>query len=173
MINTSFNALVVNKEEGDFSTAVKPLTLQDLPQGEVVVQVAYSGVNYKDGLAGTPNGKIVKQYPLVPGIDLAGTVLESSDSRFHKGQKVLATGFGLGVSHYGGFSEIARVPANWLTPLPASLSLKEAMIVGTAGLTAAMSIEQLEANGIAPNKGDVLVTGATGSRQSCDSDAFC
>lgn len=162
MINTSFNALVVNKEEGGFSTAVKPLTLQDLPQGEVVVQVAYSGVNYKDGLAGTPNGKIVKQYPFVPGIDLAGTVLESSDSRFHKGQKVLATGFGLGVSHYGGYSEIARVPANWLTPLPASLSLKEAMIVGTAGLTAAMSIEQLEANGIAPNKGEVLVTGATG-----------
>lgn len=162
MSNASFNALVVNKDEEGFSTAVKPLALYDLPQGEVLVQVAYSGVNYKDGLAGTPNGKIVRQYPFVPGIDLAGTVLESNDSRFYKGQKVLATGFGLGVTHYGGFSEIARVPADWLTPLPASLSLKEAMIVGTAGLTAAISIEQLEEQGAAPEKGEVLVTGATG-----------
>lgn len=161
MANNSFKALVVNQAE-PFTAAVKQLSLNDLPQGEVVLKVAYSGVNYKDGLAGTADGKIVKQYPFVPGIDLAGTVLESSDARFHTGQKVLATGFGLGVSHFGGFSEIARVPADWLTPLPASLSLREAMIVGTAGLTAAMSIEQLEAQGAAPDKGDVLVTGATG-----------
>lgn len=160
-INKSFNALVVNKEE-QFSVAVKKLTLSDLPQGEVVVQVAYSGVNYKDGLAGIPNGQIVRQYPFVPGIDLAGTVLESSDSRFYKGQKVIATGFGLGVSHYGGFSEIARVPANWLTPLPEGLSLREAMSVGTAGFTAAISIQQLEEHGADPEEGEVLVTGATG-----------
>lgn len=162
MSYSSFKALVVNKEESQFSAAVKQLSLDDLPPGDVVIQVAYSGVNYKDGLAGTPDGKIVRQYPFVPGIDLAGIVLESTDSRFYQGQKVLATGFGLGVSHYGGFSELARVPADWLTPLPASLSLKEAMIVGTAGLTAAISIEQLEEHGAAPAKGEVLVTGATG-----------
>lgn len=162
MTYSNFSAFIVNKEESQFTAAVKQLSLDDLPQGDVVVQVAYSGINYKDGLAGTPDGKIVREYPFVPGIDLAGTVLESSDSRFHKGQKVLATGFGLGVSHYGGFSELARIPADWLTPLPASLSLKEAMIVGTAGLTAAISIEQLEEQGAAPAKGEVLVTGATG-----------
>lgn len=160
-MNESFNALVVNKED-QFSVAVKKLSLNDLPEGEVVIRVAYSGVNYKDGLAGIPNGQIVKQYPFVPGIDLAGTVLASSDPRFYKGQKVLATGFGLGVSHYGGFSELARVPANWLTPLPAGLTMKEAMIVGTAGFTAAISIEQLEKQGVEPDKGEVLVTGATG-----------
>lgn len=158
---SSFNALVVNQTE-QFTTEVKQLSLEELPPGEVVVQVAYSGVNYKDGLAGAPDGKIVKQYPFVPGIDLAGTVLQSSDARFAEGQKVLATGFGLGVTHFGGFSEIARMPADWLTPLPASLSLREAMIVGTAGLTAAISIEQLKRQGAAPEKGEVLVTGATG-----------
>ncbi|WP_025690489.1 alcohol dehydrogenase catalytic domain-containing protein, partial [Paenibacillus zanthoxyli] len=160
-MSSSFQALFVDNTE-PFSVAVKPLSLDDLPAGEVVIKVAYSSVNYKDGLASIPNGNIVKSYPFVPGIDLSGVVESSEDERFVKGQPVLVTGYGLGVSHFGGYSEYARVPADWVVPLPDGLSLKEAMIYGTAGFTAAMSIQALEDNGASPDQGKVLVTGASG-----------
>ncbi|AIQ12561.1 acrylyl-CoA reductase family protein [Paenibacillus durus] len=160
-MSSSFQALFVDNTE-PFSVAVKPISLGDLPAGEVVIKVAYSSVNYKDGLASIPDGNIVKSYPFVPGIDLSGVVESSEDERFVKGQPVLVTGYGLGVSHFGGYSEYARVPADWVVPLPDGLSLKEAMIYGTAGFTAAMSIQALEDNGASPDQGKVLVTGASG-----------
>ena len=119
-------------------------------------------MNYKDGLASTPDGKIVRSYPFIPGIDLAGVVVRSNDARFKEGDEVLATSYEIGVSHFGGYSEYARIPADWVVPLPEGLSLKEAMIYGTAGFTAALSVQRLEENGVTPDKGSVLVTGATG-----------
>ncbi|MFD1776179.1 acryloyl-CoA reductase [Paenibacillus rhizophilus] len=160
-MSSSFQALFVDNTE-PFSVAVKPASLNDLPAGEVVIKVAYSSVNYKDGLASIPDGNIVKSYPFVPGIDLSGVVESSEDERFQQGQPVLVTGYGLGVSHFGGYSEYARVPADWVVPLPDGLSLKEAMIYGTAGFTAAMSIQALEDNSTSPDQGKVLVTGASG-----------
>ncbi|HKF35313.1 MAG TPA: acryloyl-CoA reductase [Ktedonobacteraceae bacterium] len=162
----AFRAFVVNKTEEGFTSGFKELTLADLPAGEVVVRVAYSDVNYKDGLACIPDGKIVRSYPFVPGVDLSGVVVESSDSRFKPGDEVLATSYELGVSHYGGFSEYARVKADWVVPLPQGLTLKEAMALGTAGFTAALAIHQLEKNGLKPQNGPVLITGATGGLAS-------
>ena len=157
-----FQALVVDKKEDDVSVDVKTLTLDDLPEGDVLIKVAYSSVNYKDGLASIPNGNIVHTYPFVPGIDLSGTVVSSRDSRFKEGDEVIATSYEIGVSHYGGFSEYARVKADWIVPLPNGLTLKEAMAYGTAGFTAALSVHRLEEHDVTPDKGDVLVTGATG-----------
>jgi acrylyl-CoA reductase (NADPH) len=161
-MSTAFRAFVVNKTGEGFTSGFKELTQADLPPGEVLIKVAYSSVNYKDGLASIPEGKIVRSYPFVPGIDLAGVVVESSDNRFKTGDEVIATSYELGVSHYGGFSEYARVKADWIVPLPAGLTLKEAMALGTAGFTAALAIHQLEKNGLKPQNGPVLVTGATG-----------
>jgi acrylyl-CoA reductase (NADPH) len=161
-MHTSFQALVVDKTESEFSVNVKPVTLEDLPAGEVVIRVAYSSVNYKDGLASIPNGNIIRTYPFIPGIDLSGHVVSSTDDRFREGQPVYASGYGIGVSHFGGYSEYARIPADWVMPLPEGLTLREAMIYGTAGFTAALSIQTLEEHGIAPDKGKILVTGATG-----------
>lgn len=158
----SFRAFVVNKTEDAFEAGVKELNRDDLPTGEVLIRVAYSGINYKDGLASTPNGQVVRKYPFVPGIDLAGRVVESSDKKFRDGDEVIVTSYGLGVSHYGGFSEYARVPAAWVVPLPRGLNLREAMLLGTAGFTAALAIHRLEINGLAPANGPVLITGATG-----------
>lgn len=158
----TFNALVVRKEEDQFSVNIEKLLLQDLPEGEVLISVRYSSVNYKDSLASIPNGNIVRSYPFVPGIDLAGVVVSSTDIRFKEGDEVIATSYGIGVSHYGGYSQYARVPADWIVPLPVGLTLKEAMIIGTAGFTAALSVQRLEENGLTPNQGNVLVTGATG-----------
>jgi putative YhdH/YhfP family quinone oxidoreductase len=161
-MQTTFTAFVVDKKEEDFTTTFKDLTLADLPPGEVLVKVAYSSVNYKDGLASIPEGKIVRRYPFVPGIDLSGVVVESSDSRFKEGDEVIVTSYELGVSHYGGFSQYARVHADWVVPLPSGLTLKEAMALGTAGFTAALAVHKLEHNGLNPQNGPVLVTGATG-----------
>jgi acrylyl-CoA reductase (NADPH) len=158
----NFKAFMVNKTDDDFSAEVKTIGLEDLPAGEVVIKVAYSSVNFKDGLASIPNGKIVRSYPFVPGIDLAGTVVRSDDSRYKEGEKVIATSYEIGVSHYGGYSEYARIPGDWIVPLPEGLTLKEAMVFGTAGFTAALSVHRLEENGLKPEKGKVLVTGATG-----------
>lgn len=157
-----FRALVVEKIEEQHSMSIKELTIEDLMKGELTIRVAYSSVNYKDGLACSPNGRIVRSYPMVPGIDLSGTVIASEDSRFHEGDEVIVTSYGLGVSHYGGFSSYARVPAEWVVPLPRGLTLREAMVLGTAGLAAALSIQRLEDNGLKPDQGPVLVTGATG-----------
>lgn len=158
----SFKALVVNKDDNDFTVDIKSLSLDDLPEGEVLIEVAYSSVNYKDGLAAIPNGKIVSTYPFVPGIDLAGTVVSSKDERFKEGDKVIATSYEIGVTHFGGFSEYARIPAKWIVPLPEGLTLKEAMTFGTAGFTAALSVQYLQDNGVKPEDGPVLVSGSTG-----------
>ncbi|KPV42713.1 NADPH:quinone oxidoreductase family protein [Alicyclobacillus ferrooxydans] len=158
----TFHSLVVRKDDTSFSVQVEEMTLDALPEGEVLIHVEYSSINYKDGLACTPNGKIVRSYPFIPGIDLAGTVAHSTDARFHDGDPVLVTGYNLGVSHFGGFSEYARVPADWVVPLPSGLSAKEAMVFGTAGFTAALSVYRLQSVGVTPDKGPVLVTGATG-----------
>ncbi len=161
-MSSSFRAYVVNKNADQFTAGLTELTQDDLPAGEVLVKVAYSSVNYKDGLASLPEGKVVRKYPLVPGIDLSGVVAESSDARFKEGDEVLATGYDLGTSHSGGFSEYARLKADWLVPLPQGLSLSDAMALGTAGFTSALSIYQMERLGLKPENGPVLVTGATG-----------
>ncbi|NMO79300.1 MULTISPECIES: acryloyl-CoA reductase [Niallia] len=161
-MKNNFQAVVVDNKDSNFSVQTKQLGLEDLSAGEVVIKVHYSGVNYKDGLASTPDGKIVRSYPHIPGIDLAGIVVSSEDSRFKEGDSVIATSYEIGVSHSGGYSEYARIPADWIVPLPAGLSLKEAMIIGTAGFTAALSVQRLQDNGLKPENGPVLVTGATG-----------
>ncbi|MFH0070610.1 acryloyl-CoA reductase [Peribacillus sp. NPDC056705] len=157
-----FDALVVNKQDDQFTVNIQQLSLDDLPQGEVLIRVHYSGVNYKDSLAAIPNGNIVSSYPIVPGIDMAGVVVSSADSRFKEGDEVIATSYGIGVSQSGGYSQFARVPAEWIVPLPDGLTMKEAMIIGTAGFTAALSVLRLEENNLTPGQGSVLVTGATG-----------
>ncbi|MEH7502562.1 acryloyl-CoA reductase [Neobacillus drentensis] len=157
-----FKALMVDKNENDFSVQVKNITLNELPQGDVLIKVSYSAINYKDGLASIPNGKIVTTYPFIPGIDLAGVVVSSQDPRFREGDEIIATSYEIGVSHYGGYSEYARIPGDWIVPLPENLTLMESMILGTAGITSALSIQRLEDNGLSPEKGKVLVTGATG-----------
>jgi len=171
-MSASFRAFVVDKTEKDFTASFKELTLSDLPPGEVLIKVAYSSVNYKDGLASIPEGKIVRSYPFVPGVDLAGVVVESSDSRFKPGDEVIATSYELGVSHYGGFSQYARVKADWVISLPTDLTLKEAMALGTAGFTAALAVYKLEKNGLKPQNGPVLVTGATGGLGSISISIF-
>lgn len=159
---STFDALVVNKQDEQFSVEVQKLTFEDLPEGEVLIEVKYSGINYKDSLATIPNGNIVKTYPFVPGIDLAGVVVSSEDPRFKEGDEVIATSYEIGVTHFGGYSQFARIPSKWVVPLPEGLTLRDAMIFGTAGFTAALSVQRLEDNGISPDKGKVLVTGATG-----------
>lgn len=157
-----YRALVVNNIDGSFSAGIQILDEADLPPGEVTIRVAWSTVNYKDGLALSPTGRVVRRYPMVPGVDLAGTVIDSTDTRFKPGDPVTVTGYDLGVAHPGGYAEMARVPAAWVVPQPAGLTGKEAMALGTAGITAALSIEILERHGLRPANGPVIVTGATG-----------
>src|SRR5205823_4450702 len=133
-----------------------------LMAGAVTIRVEYSSVNYKDGLAVRADGRVVRAYPLVPGIDLAGTVESSDDGRFKPGDAVLAHGYEIGVAHHGGLAEMARVPAGWVVPLPAGLSARQAMALGTAGFTAALSVVALEEAGLKPGAGPVVVTGASG-----------
>jgi putative quinone oxidoreductase, YhdH/YhfP family len=162
-----FRALVAEEKENGMELNIKEWTREDLPPGDVTIRVQYSSVNFKDGLATVKGGGVVRKYPMIPGIDLAGRVLASDDSRFKEGDEVLVTGYELGVSHFGGYSELARVPADWIVPLPKGLNLKDAMAVGTAGFTAALSIDRLEEHGMRPDRGPVLVTGATGGVGSC------
>lgn len=158
-----FNALVVDKDEdGKTSAAVQQISEADLPQAEVTVAVEYSTVNYKDGLCIGPGGGLVRNYPHVPGIDFAGTVETSSDPRYSPGDKVVLTGWRVGEAHWGGYSQKARVRADWLVPLPQGLSTRQAMAVGTAGLTAMLAVMALEDHGLKPGHGEVLVTGAAG-----------
>ncbi|GIO13493.1 putative quinone oxidoreductase YhfP [Cohnella xylanilytica] len=157
-----FLALTVDGHGSELAAEVREYAIDQLPEGDVTIRVAYSGVNYKDGLASIPDGKIVRSYPHVPGIDLAGTVLASSSPDFREGDEVLVTGYGLGVSRFGGFSQAARVPADWVVPLPKGLTALEAMALGTAGFTAALSVHRLEENGLSPGRGPALVSGATG-----------
>lgn len=158
-----FNALVVTKnDEGKTAAGVESITLDQLPEGNVTVAVDYSTVNYKDGLCIGPGGGLVRNYPHVPGIDFAGTVEDSSDDRYKEGDKVLLTGWRVGEAHWGGYSQKARVNADWLVPMPDGLSAKQAMAVGTAGLTAALAIMALEDHGLTTGDEPVLVTGAAG-----------
>jgi acrylyl-CoA reductase (NADPH) len=158
----SFRALVADQDGDDVSRGLRELSPDELPEGEVTVRVGWSSVNYKDALAVSPKGKVAKGYPLVPGIDLAGEVVESSADGVDAGASVLAHGYDLGVAHHGGFAELARVPADWVVPLPDGLDAREAMAIGTAGYTAAISVLALEERGLSADDGQVLVLGATG-----------
>ena len=159
---TRFAAYRIVSEDNVVRGGVVEATLDDLTPGEVVVRSAYSSVNYKDALAATGTGKILRRFPLIGGIDVSGTVESSRDSRFAPGDRVLVTGYDLGVSHDGGYAEYVRVPAEWVVPLPEGLSLFEAMALGTAGFTAALGIVRLEQMGLRPGQGAIAVTGATG-----------
>lgn len=158
-----FKALVVKESDDNIVHGIEEITLDQLDEGNVLIKVAYSSLNYKDMLAVQPKGGVIRRYPMIPGIDLSGTVVTSEDDRFTEGQEVLITGYDLGVSHTGGLSEYARVNADWIIPLPEGLSLKDAMVYGTAGFTAAQSVYALEQHGLADNKdARVIITGATG-----------
>ena len=159
-----FKALVVTKDEesGKTAAAVQELRVEDLPAGDVLVSVDYSTVNYKDGLCIGPGGGLVRSYPHVPGIDFAGTVEQSDDARYKPGDKVVLTGWRVGEAHWGGYAQKARVKADWLMPLPAGLTTRQAMAVGTAGFTSMLSVMALEDHGLKPGAGPVLVTGAAG-----------
>lgn len=156
-------ALVVEKDaDGKTHASVQDIDEDRLPDGNVTVAVEYSTVNYKDGLCIGPGGGLVKTYPHVPGIDLAGTVEASDDPRYQPGDKVVLTGWRVGEIHWGGYAEKARVDADWLVPLPEGLTTRQAMAVGTAGLTAMLAVMALEDHGLKPENGEVLVTGAAG-----------
>ncbi len=159
---SAFPALRIFEQDGAVESRIVEVTLDDLDPGDVVIRVAYSSVNYKDALAATGAGRILKRFPLIGGIDLAGTVVSSATPAFQEGDAVLVTGYDLGVAHDGGYAGFARVPADWVVPIPDGLTAREAMAIGTAGFTAALSIARLEENGLAPEAGPVLVTGATG-----------
>jgi acrylyl-CoA reductase (NADPH) len=162
MPDQTFRALVVEDDGGSRSVAIRDVPMGQLPAGEVLVRVAYSTLNYKDGLAVTGKAKVLRGSPMVPGIDFAGTVLESASPDYAAGDEVILTGWGVGERYWGGFSQLARVKAGWLVPLPAGLSLRQAMGVGTAGLTAMLCVLALERHGLRPGGREVAVTGAAG-----------
>ena len=149
-------------DDGKVAGRFVDLELKDLDPGEVLVKVAYSSVNFKDALAATGAGKIIRRFPCVGGIDLAGTVAESADARFKSGDAVIATSYDIGVAHDGGYAEYARMPAAWVVPMPPGLDLYQAMALGTAGFTAGLAVERMEHDGLRPGSGPVIVTGATG-----------
>jgi acrylyl-CoA reductase (NADPH) len=157
-----FKALVVDSNGGTVSASMQTIDEASLPPGNVLVAVEYSGVNYKDGLVVTGAGGLVKRYPHVPGIDFAGAVLESAHPAFRPGDKVVLTGWRVGEVQWGGFAQKASVNGDWLVPLPAGLSARQAMAIGTAGLTAMLAVLALEAHGVAPSAGEILITGAAG-----------
>ncbi|MCF6273974.1 MAG: acryloyl-CoA reductase [Rhodobacteraceae bacterium] len=159
----TFNALMVRKDdEGKTSAKVEQISVDELPEGEVLVMVEYSTVNYKDGLCIGPGGGLVRNYPHVPGIDFAGTVEASDDPRYKAGDKVVLTGWRVGEARWGGYAQKARVKADWLVPLPNGLDTRQAMAVGTAGFTAMLAVMALEDHGLKAGNGPVLVTGAAG-----------
>ncbi len=157
-----FRAFMVERSDDGWRRRVVEIDDTELPDGEVLIDVEYSGINFKDGLASIENGRVARISPLIPGVDLAGTVIESSEPSIGTGSRVIVHGYDLGVAHHGGFAQHARVPASWVVPLPTGLTLEEAMLVGTAGYTAALSVMALEAAGLRREDGPVLVTGATG-----------
>ncbi len=159
---STFKAFRINQIEKEIIAGFEQITIDDLTEGQVVVNVKWSGINYKDVLAATGTGKILRQYPLNGGIDLSGVVMSSSDARYKEGDEVLVCGCGLSETADGGYSEIARVNADCLVPLPNGISLKEAMAIGTAGFTAAMAVVRMEENKQSPEHGPIVVTGATG-----------
>lgn len=163
MVMGPFKAFLIDQDESrKVVSAMGTMAPEQLDAGEVSIRVHYSSINYKDALAATGVGKIIRRFPCVGGIDLAGVVVDSADPRFRPGDPVIATSFDIGVSHHGGYAEYARIPSAWVVPLPAGLDLFEAMALGTAGFTAALGIVRMEDNGLAPAAGPVIVTGATG-----------
>lgn len=157
-----FQALVLNQEDKKTIASIESLDDSHLPEGDVVIDVDYTSLNYKDGLAITGKGKIIRQFPMVPGIDLAGTVVTSSDERYQTGDKVVLTGWGVGENHWGGMAQRASLKADWLVPLPSGLGSKQAMMVGTAGLTAMLCVQAIIDGDVKPEDGEILVTGASG-----------
>ncbi|WP_312740964.1 MDR family oxidoreductase [Cedecea neteri] len=155
-------ALILEQSEGQTLAAVKTLDHDALPEGNVTVEIDYSSLNYKDALAITGKGKIIRNFPMVPGIDFAGKVLTSEDTRFQPGQAVLLTGWGVGENHWGGLAEAARVKGDWLVAMPEGLDARKAMIIGTAGFTAMLCVMALEDAGVTPESGEIVVTGASG-----------
>lgn len=162
MTEQMFKALLLTEAEGSVTAGVRELAESALPAGDVLISVAYSSLNYKDGLAVTGRGKVVRNFPMVPGIDLAGTVVQSETPAYKPGDPVVLTGWGIGERHWGGYAQRARVRSEWLVPLPAGLTLQQAMGIGTAGLTAMLCVMALEEHGLAPGGREVVVTGAAG-----------
>jgi acrylyl-CoA reductase (NADPH) len=156
-----FKALLVKEENGKFIREITGLNIDDLPEGDVIINVRYSSLNYKDALSATGNKGVTRKYPHTPGIDAAGVVVDSKNDKFIEGDEVLVTGYDLGMNTSGGFAEYIRVPAEWVVKIPDMLFLKESMILGTAGLTAALALHNMEKNGL-DKEGEVLVTGASG-----------
>lgn len=161
-IPSSFRAFRIHNDAAGYRSGLESIALTDLHSGEVIIKTAYSSINYKDALAGTGQGKILRQFPLVGGIDVAGHVVTSTDAAFKEGDAVLVTGSGLSETRDGGYSEYARLEAKWVIPLPTGLSLREAMILGTAGFTAALGLLRMEDNRQTPAHGPLAVTGASG-----------
>ena len=159
---SAFKAFRIVNDEGRIRGSIVDASLDELTPGGVVIETAYSSVNYKDALAATGSGRILKRFPLIGGIDVSGTVVSSTDGRFGEGDRVLVTGYDLGVSQDGGYARYVRVPADWVVRVPDGLTLYEAMALGTAGFTAGLSVVRLEQNGLRPGQGRIAVTGATG-----------
>ncbi|WP_420554327.1 MDR family oxidoreductase [Neptuniibacter marinus] len=157
-----FKALVLKQDEGKTTSAIEQLAMSDLPEEDVLIKVDYSSLNYKDGLAVTGKGKIIRNFPMVPGIDLVGTVEDSADARYSKGDKVVLTGWGVGEMYWGGYSQYARLKADWLVPLPEGMDPIRTMQIGTAGLTAMLCVMALEEGGVTPESGPIVVSGAAG-----------
>ena len=157
-----FKAILVNKDDQGYRAELTQVDEASLPEGEVKVKVLYSTLNYKDGLAITGKGPVVRSFPMVPGIDFAGEVLESSSPDFQVGDMVLLNGWGVGENHWGGLSQMARVKAEWLIPLPKGFTAKQSLAIGTAGYTAMLCVMALQSHGLKPSDGEVLVTGAAG-----------
>jgi acrylyl-CoA reductase (NADPH) len=157
-----FKGIVIEKDEAGYRAAVKDIDAAQLPEGDVTVAVDYSTLNYKDGLAITGKGPVVRKFPMVPGIDLVGTVEASDCADWKAGDKVILNGWGVGETHWGGLAQKARLKGEWLVPLPAALSPRQAMAIGTAGYTAMLCVMALERHGVTPAKGEVVVTGAAG-----------
>ena len=157
-----FNALLVNKIDEEFTAEIKEIQESDLPDGDVLIDVEYSTINYKDGLAVTNSSPIVRSWPMIPGIDLAGTVAESSNPDVSVGDKVLVNGWGIGEETFGGFSQRARIQGEWTVPVPENFTTAQTMAIGTAGYTSMLSVLALEEHGVTPDSGPILVTGASG-----------
>ncbi len=165
-----FKAYRLREADRKVTAAFEQMSIDELDKGDVVIRVAYSDVNYKDALAATGKGRIIRRFPCVGGIDLSGTVVESSDARFTKGDAVIATSYDIGVAHDGGYAEYARMPADWVVKMPRGLNLAEAMALGTAGYTAALGVVRMEQVGLKPGNGPVIVSGATGGVGSISID---
>ena len=159
---SKFKAFLIEEAEEGVNSSFKTIDTADLDPGEVLIKTAYSSVNFKDALAATGAGKIIRRFPCVGGIDLSGVVVESSSDEFKVGQEVIATSYDIGVAHHGGYAEYCRVPAKWIVPMPTGLDLFSSMALGTAGFTAGLAVERMEHNGLNPDAGPVLVNGATG-----------